>query len=384
MAKRKLKRANQEGSIFQQKNGTWRAQITLGGKRLSISRLSQAECKDWIRKMLNKVDAGLTFEILQLTFASYLQDWLANAKSTVRFTTFEQYEQISRDYINPFLGSVKVFELRPEHVQHLYATHMQNGASARTVRMVHCVVHRSLNQAVQMGLIERNPASFVKPPRIKRNEMKFFDEGQVQSFLIVAESQHDRYLALWKVAITTGMRMGELLGLKWIDLDWAKGYLQVQRQLKVTRGGGFHFAEPKSKAGLRSIVLGQDTLAFLKAHQEQNHQERLQMGERWKEQDLIFPSSVGTPTRPGKILFRFKRLSKIAGLPPMRFHDLRHTAASLMLNNGIPLIVVSRRLGHAQPSITLNVYGHMIPMMQEQAAELMDKLTAPIPVQFPT
>jgi integrase len=277
---------------------------------------------------------------------------------------------------------LKVFNLRPEHIQHLYANHLQNGASARTVRMIHCVVHRSLNQAVQMGLIERNPASFVKTPRLKRNEMKFFDEGQVQAFLIAAEAEKDRYLALWKVAVTTGMRMGEILGLKWIDLDWSKSYLQVRRQLKVTRGGGFHFAEPKSKAGLRSIVLGQDTLALLRSHQDRIFQERLEIGERWKEQDLIFPSSVGTPTRPGKILVRFKRLLKLAGLPEIRFHDLRHTAASLMLNNGIPLIVVSRRLGHAQPSITLNVYGHMIPMMQEQAAELMDRVTAPISIKI--
>ncbi|MEX2161962.1 MAG: site-specific integrase [Anaerolineales bacterium] len=384
MAKRKLKRANQEGSAFQLKNGSWRAQITLDGKRLSFSALSQGECRDWIRKMLNKVDAGLTYEVMQITLAEYLHDWLANAKTTIRFTTFEQYQQITRDYIKPLLGNVKVFELRPEHVQHLYATHLQNGASARTVRMVHCVVHRSLNQAVQMGLIDRNPASFVKPPRLKRKEMKFYDEGQVQALLITAEAAQDRYLALWKVAVTTGMRMGELLGLKWVDLDWSKGYLQVRRQLKVTRGGGFHFAEPKSKAGLRAIVLGLDTLSLLKVHQDQLHQERVQLGDRWKEQDLIFPSSVGTPTRPGKILVRFKRLIKLAGLPEIRFHDLRHTAASLMLNNGIPLIVVSRRLGHAQPSITLNVYGHMIPMMQEQAAELMDKITAPISIQFPS
>lgn len=384
MAKRKLKRANQEGSVFQLKNGTWRAQITLDGQRLSFSGLSQVECRDWIRKMLNKVDAGLTYQVMQLSFGEYLQDWLANAKSTVRFTTFEQYEQISRDYVKPILGDAKVFELKPEHIQHLYASHLRNGASARTVRMVHCVVHRSLNQAVQMGLIDRNPASFVKPPRLKSNEMKFYDEGQVHNLLITAQAEKDRYLALWKLAVTTGMRMGELLGLKWIDLDWAKAYLHVRRQLKVTRGGGFHFAEPKSKAGLRSLVLGQDTLAQLKIHQDQCHTERMKLGDAWQEQDLIFPSRVGTPTRPGKILSRFKRLTKLAGLPEIRFHDLRHTAASLMLNNGIPLIVVSRRLGHAQPSITLNVYGHMIPAMQEQAAELMDKITAPISVQIPS
>ncbi len=381
MAKRKLKRANQEGSMHQMKSGNWRAQVSLYGRRLSFSAPSQAECRDWIRKTLGKIDAGLTQEIMQLSYGDYLSDWLANIKPTVRFTTFEQYQQISRDYVSPFLGSVKLFELRPSHVQHLYAIHLENGLSVRTVRMVHCVVHRSLNQAVQMGLLERNPASVVKPPRLQQSEMKFFDEQQVQAFLIAVDATEDRYQALWKLAITTGMRLGELLGLKWIDLDWQKATLQVRRQLKVVRGGGFRFLEPKSKAGLRSILLGQDTLSALREHRDTLYRERGELGDRWQEEDLVFPSSVGTPTRPAKIFVRFKKLLQLAGLPDIRFHDLRHTAASLMLNHGVPLIVVSRRLGHAQPSITLNVYGHMIPSMQEAAAEIMDRITQPISIQ---
>jgi integrase len=384
MAKRKLKRANKEGSIFRRKDGSWRAQITMSGNRLSFSAPSHEECRDWVRKMLNKVDAGLTFDVMQLAFGDYLGNWLVNAKSTVRFTTFEQYSQISRDYIEPVLGKVKIYELKPEHIQHLYAIHLQNGASARTVRMVHCVIHRALNQAMQMGLIDRNPSSLVKPPRLPRNEMKFYDEAQVQAFLIAAETVQDRYLPLWKLAVTTGMRMGELLGLKWIDIESSTATLQVRRQLKVTRGGGFHFAEPKSRAGLRSILLGKDTVLLLKAHEEKLHQHRMLLGDRWQENALIFPSRIGTPTRPGKILLRFRKLTNLAGLPEIRFHDLRHTAASLMLNNGVPLIVVSKRLGHAQPSITLNVYGHMIPSMQEHAAELMDRITAPISIKIPS
>lgn len=384
MAKRKLKRANHEGSIFRMKNGKWRAMVTAAGKRLSFSSATQAECAEWVRTTLTKYGRDFFIAGSEVTFAAHLQDWLANARSTIRFTTYEQYSQVSRDYIVPILGDVKIHDLRPEHVQRLYALRLQQGASARTVRMIHCVLHRALNQAMELGLIERNPASLVRPPRLKHNEMKFYDQQQVQAFLITVEAAQDRYLALWKLAITTGMRMGELLGLRWGDVEWVSGNIKVRRQLKVTRGGGFEFAEPKTKAGLRTVLLGNDTLSLLKIHEEALHQERIEIGERWKENDLIFPSNVGTPTRPSKIFVRFKKLIKMAGLPDIRFHDLRHTAASLMLNNGVPLIIVSRRLGHAQPSITLNVYGHLIPSMQEQAAELMDRITAPISIQIPS
>lgn len=384
MAKRKLKRSNQEGSIHKRKNGRWRAQVTIHGKRLSYSAATQAECRTWVRKMMSKVDTGFSYDVMQLSLEDHINDWLQNAKATIRPSTYDQYKQISRDYIKPQLGSLKLHEIRPDQVQRLYAGHTENGKSTRLVRMVHCVLHRAFNQAVQFGLLERNPASFVRPPRLEHKEMKFYDSGQVQGFLIAAEHTRDRYLALWKLAVTTGMRRGELLGLKWIDLDWTSRNLQVRRQLKVTKGGGFHFAEPKTAAGMRTILLGLDTIALLREHQDGQYQERQKVGDRWQESDLIFPSSVGTPTRPPKIYVRFKRIARSAGLPEIRFHDLRHTAASLMLNNGIPLIVVSRRLGHAQPSITLNVYGHMMPTMQKEAAELMDKLTAPISIQIPT
>lgn len=384
MAKRKLKRSNQEGSIHKRKNGRWRAQVTIHGKRFSFSAATQSDCRTWVRKMMSKVDSGYSYDMMQISLQEHINDWLQTAKSTIRPTTFDQYSQVNRDYINPHLGNLKLHEIRPDHVQHLYAEHVQKGHSARLVRMMHCVLHRALNEAVHLGFLERNPASLVKPPRLKHKEMKFYNEKQVQAFLIAAQAAQDRYMALWKLAVTTGMRRGELLGLKWIDLDWKSGNLGVHRQLKTTKGGGFHFEQPKTRAGLRTILLGLDTTHMLREHLDNQHQERQDVGDRWEENDLIFPSSVGTPTRPNKIYVRFKKIARLAGLPEIRFHDLRHTAASLMLNHGIPLIVVSRRLGHAQPSITLNVYAHMIPTMQKEAAELMDKLTTPISIQIPT
>jgi integrase len=219
------------------------------------------------------------------------------------------------------------------------------------------------------------------PPKPKRKEMKFLDENQALQLLIAAKESNDRFYALYHLAIATGMRQGELLGLKWADLDIELGMLQVQRQLTMMRGGGFGFTAPKTKAGTRRIDLGQHTLEVLQDHRQQQFQETLAAGSRWEENDLIFPSTIGTPMNRDNLRKRFKLLLKLAGLPKVRFHDLRHSAASLMLNNGIPVIVVSKRLGHAQPSITLDVYGHLIPTKQQEAAVLMDQLLTPI--QFP-
>ncbi len=162
------------------------------------------------------------------------------------------------------------------------------------------------------------------------------------------------------------------------NFGWEKGELTVRRQLTKKKGGGFELTSPKTKAGIRQISLGNNALDILREHREAQLMERQAVGENWQDQGLVFPSSIGTPIDRSNMRWLFKALLKDAGLPDIRFHDLRHTAASLMLNNGIPLIVVSRRLGHAQPSITLDVYGHLIPGKQQEAASLMDDLLTPI------
>ncbi len=221
----------------------------------------------------------------------------------------------------------------------------------------------------------RNPASSTTPPKLSRKEMKFYNEAQIRTMLETIKAEGDRYLALFHLALTTGMRQAELLGLKWTDLDWNKGTLQIKRQLKRKKGGGFYYPPPKSKAGYRTLVLGQKMLAILKEHQALLQREQ-QQAKQWHFNDLMFPNTFGNPTQPDKLLKRFKRLCEKANLPLIRFHDLRHTSATLMLNHGVPIIVVSRRLGHAQPSITLDVYGHLLPVMQNEVAELMDQITA--------
>ena len=284
----------------------------------------------------------------------------------IRPTTFTQYRQITRDYIIPEIGQLLIRDLRPDHIQHLYNKKLSEGLGIRSVKTIHSVLHNALNQAVKLGILNRNPAKATSPPNPTQKEMKFYDQTQVHQLLISAKLTEDRYHALFKLAVTTGMRQGELLGLRWSDLDLQTGTLRVSRQLKRRKGGGFRFAPPKSKAGIRTLVIGSDTMKILREHQRILHRDMLEAGEKWKEHNLIFPSLVGTPPSQANSSSGLSWLIKHAGLPEIRFHDLRHTAASLMLNNGIPLIVVSRRLGHSQPSITLNVYGHMSHQFTEK------------------
>jgi len=191
-----------------------------------------------------------------------------------------------------------------------------------------------------------------------------------------------RLEALFHLAITTGMRESELLGLKWKDLDWVKQILKVERQLERPHGEGIHFTPPKTKKGRRSIKLGNNSIELLRNHYDRQQAERINAGDDWREYDLIFTTSIGTPINQRNLLRTFKILLKHAGLPAIRFHDLRHTSASLMLNHNIPVIVVSRRLGHARASITSDVYGHLLPSMQDKATKMIDELVTPTEVKF--
>lgn len=207
--------------------------------------------------------------------------------------------------------------------------------------------------AERQVLIGRNPAKAVSTPKVIQQEMKVLNDNQVRELLIAA--QGDRYQGLYHLAVTTGLRQGELLGLKWEDIDWASSTVYVKRQLQRRKGGGFNFPPPKTRAGRRTVKLGSGTMKQLSDHRKRQDLERF--NQDWEEHNMIFPSMVGTPTGQCNLHKFFKRLLQKAGLPDIRFHDLRHTAATLMLLNGIPMIVVSRRLGHSKPSVTLEIYG---------------------------
>lgn len=374
------RRGNHEGSIFKRSSGKWRAQISLDGHRLSLTAATKAECQAWLRKLQDQIDQGLSYKGASLTLDEFLAYWLSTVHIALRPKVAHQYERIVANHISPTLGSTKLRELRPEQIDQLYQAELKLGIGNRTIRLTHAVLHRALKKANQMGYIARNPADSATPPRLICKEMMVLDEEQVVRFLIAA--RNSRNYALFLLAVKTGMRQGELLGLKWSDLNWTSGVLQVRRQLQRVPSHGFTFCEPKTLAGRRSIQLGEGTLAALRDHMAYQQQEKSLLAGRWQESGLIFTSSIGTPLDLRNLLRDFKEVLANAGLPPIRFHDLRHTAASIMLNRNIPVLTVSRILGHSKPSITLDVYGHLISGAQLEAARIMDEAFSFMPVDM--
>jgi integrase len=248
---------------------------------------------------------------------------------------------------------------------------MDAGAGAATVILSLGVLHSALSKALKWGMIDRNPASGVVKPRRRRKEMRTLSAEQARRLLNAA--QGTRHAVLLQLAVTTGLRQGEILALRWSDIDFESGCLMVQRQLQRVSGRGLVFSEPKTAAGRRKVVLGPAMMAALKGQQELVRDRSCRRG-RWQENDLVFPSTMGTPQDPRNVLAAFKGILVQAGLPDIRFHDLRHTAASLMLQQGIHPKVVQERLGHSKINITLDIYSHVLPSLQNEAAAKMDSL----------
>jgi integrase len=370
------KRGHNEGSIHQRKDGSWRAQVALQGRRLSFSAKTRRECQEWIKKTKGQIDEGMTFASTKITVAEFLAGWLTNSKASKRSSTLNHYEQLIRSYIVPRIGNITIKDLRPEQIQRLYNQLSDQGVGVYTIRKIHTLLHSAFSQAVKLGIMLRNPASLTMPPKEPSREMTIYDEHQVNQLLLAARGH--RWEALFYIAVMTGMRQMELLGLKWTDVDWIKQTIKVERQLVRPNGEGIQFASPKTKLGKRTVTLHGGAIEVLRSHYERQHRERSDAKDKWVESDLIFTNNLGGPIHPRNLLRDYKKLLKDAGLPIIRFHDLRHTAASLMLNNNIPPIVVSRRLGHAKTSITLDIYGHLIPGMDAEAAEIMGELVTPI------
>jgi integrase len=373
MAKR---RGNNEGSISPRSNGTWRAQVTIQGQRLSFTAKTRRECQEWIKQTQKLVDNGITFAGCRQCLADHLTGWLSNEEPAMRRKTMMHYSQLIRDYVVPYIGQITLGNLRTWHLQELYTHLTSQGVGIPTIRKVHKLLHSSLELAVETGTIGRNPASYAHPPKEPFSEMKILDEIQVNRFLVSIIGH--KWEALFHLAITTGMRRGELLGLKWDDMDWDKRTITVQRQLALPDEAGAEFISLKTKSGKRSVLLGEKSILVLRDHYERQQLRRQAARNEWVDHCLIFTNSKGWPICPGHLIRVFQELLNAAGLPKIRFHDLRHTAASLMLNNSISPIVVSQRLGHSKASTTLDLYGHLLPSMQAEAAELIDDLVTPI------
>jgi integrase len=375
-------RGRNEGSISQRPNGTWRAQVSSDGRRISKGFQTKTEGLTWLRKMQSEVDRGLDVQGGKILLQEYLTQWLEASKVSLRPKTALQYEQVTRKHIVPHIGSIPVNALRLVKVEQFYSTLLLSGVGVRTVRIVHAVLHKALEKTVRYQIISYNPVHGAILPREKHGEMQILDDRQLGQFLIAAKGS--RFEAMYYLAVSTGMRQGELFGLKWADLQWQSGTLNIQRQVQKIPGKGWDFEEPKTRAGRRTIKVGESVLQALRVHRLNQELQKASVGARWKDFDLVFSSSIGTPVDRSNLRADFNQVLEKAGIPRIRFHDLRHTAASILLNQGVPVIAVSRRLGHSKPSITLDVYGHLINELDEESARIMDEKVIPIPVDLST
>jgi integrase len=370
MTKRK---SRVESTLYKCADGMWCAQSVVEGLQLTHYAKTKSECVSWLKQIRVAGDGRPSPSAVSSTLGEYLEEWLRKARPFLRPKTSGQYSQVVHQYISPLLGSYALDELGPWDIQELYGRLLDQGHGIFTLRITHAVLHRALRQAVRWGFLDRNPSDAVDKPKLPRREMKTLTADQVRRLLAAVEGT--RFEALYYLAVTTGLRQGELLGLKWSDVDWEVPCLKVQRQLQRITGQGLNFAEPKTKAGRRVVDLGPCAVEKMKEHWQRRAREAEESGQgRWRDNNLVFPSSIGTPMGPRNLLRHFKLTLNKAGLPAIRFHDLRHTAASLMLQQGIHPKVVQERLGHSKISGTLDMYSHVLPSLQAEAAEKIDEL----------
>jgi len=304
----------------------------------------------------------------QQTLKQFLEPWLEIHKNAVRLTTYVRYRSTIYKHLLPAFGHVQLQKLTPLKVQDFYAQKLREGLAPKTVILMQGVLHKALDDAVRWNLIARNVTDAVSLPRIMKSEIKPLTKEQAQKLLEAAQGH--RLEALLTVALVTGMRRGELLALRWQDINFDDKSLQVHRTVSLVRGHGYVVTEPKTAKGKRKIALPQIAIEVLKVHRVHQLESRIKAGEKWCELDLVFCNIYGRFQHPDRMVERFQKLLEEVGLHHMRFHDLRHSAATILLTMGIHPKVVQELLGHSTISITMDIYSHVLPSMQREA---MDK-----------
>ena len=329
-----------------------------------------------LTEIANRLQRGDYVEPSKVTLAVFLREWLAGVKATIRPSTWKSYELNVERHIIPALGSLPLQSVTAARLNAFYGELLERGhlgrtsgggLSTRTVRYIHMILRRALSDAVRWNRLARNPADQADPPRQGASaSMNVWAADELKAFLDHVSG--DRLHAAWMVLATTGVRRGEALGLRWRDVDLDSARLAIRQTLLSVRKEVF-FSTPKTVKSRRSVALDPRTVAALSAHRARQNEERLVFGGGWPDHDLVFTGEDGEPVHPDHLSWAFNRHVKQADLPRIRLHDLRHTHASLALAAGIHPKVVSERLGHATVSITLDIYSHAIPALQEEAAE---------------
>ena len=377
-----------QGSFVRKRGSTWTAYFYvpgLGGQRRQRSKggfRTKVEAQHYLNEAIHSIQAGEYVEKDKRTLADYLEkQWLPLMENVVRPATFDSYQRMLKLHVVSAIGSIELQELTAEHLDRLYAHLLKDGRhdgdgglAPKTVRYIHNTLSKALKDAERKGLVVRNVASRADPPKLRQSgskEMKIWSPDQLRVFLTAMEGH--RIEAAYVLAATTGMRRGEVLGLRWGDIDFEKRRLAV-RQTVLCINYKISLGTPKTARGRRSIAVDEATLAALKAHGTRQRAEKAELGRGYTDQDLIFAKVDGSPINPDYFSQVFDRTVAKLDIPRIRLHDLRHTHATIGLAAGVPPKVMSDRLGHATVAFTQDTYMHAIPRLEEEAADQMAAL----------
>lgn len=348
-----------------------------GPKRKTVYGKTRKEAADRLAKALSDGAAGIVYDDEGMTVGEYLDRWLKDSvRGSVRESTFDRDSYLVNNHLKPALGRRRLKALSPADVQTLYRSMLDAGLSPSTVNKAHTVLHKALRQAVRWSLVARNVTEAVKAPRPSSEEMRPLSAEETRRFLETARG--DGLEALYVLAVTTGMRRGELLGLKWADVDLEGGAVSIRRTLMRTDNGKrVALGEPKTKKSRRTVRLTPEARRVLREHLSRQLREIEILGDGYGDEGLVFTTQKGTPINPSNLRQRsLAPLLRKAGLPPIRFHDLRHTCATLLLSRNVHPKLVQEMLGHATVAITLDTYSHVLPGMGDRAAQAMQEALA--------
>ena len=372
------RRGKGEGSIRLRADGRWEATLTLatmGGRRRRKSYFGKTRLEAG-RKLTAGLKAqadNLPLVSERLTVKAFLGQWLEAKRPSLRPESFRRYREMCQLHIIPEIGRKPLAKLTPGDAQTLYARIRAKGLSGTTLSLLHGVLHKALGDAARWGLVVRNVTDLVDAPKRSTPEMRTLTPEEATRLLFAAKG--DPLEAFYTVALTCGLRLGELQALRWKDVGLDRRRLQVTATLQGVENGTPILAEPKTAMSKREVHLSEMAVQTLRAHRGRQLEQRLLLGGLWQDHGLVFANAFGRPLDGNNIRTRsFARLLERAGLPPMRFHSLRHAAATILMAEGVPVKVISEMLGHADITTTLRIYSHVLPSMQEQAAGTWDRL----------
>jgi len=369
------RRGHSEGTIHRRNDGRWAAALSLGHqggrrRRRYFYGKTRAEVAKKLQEAQRTVSDGGPIPPERQTVATLLETWLENgAARRVRPRTIERYKEIVSLHLIPSLGDVRLSKLSPVDVEKMMSNALAKGAAPRSVSHFRAVLRTALNAGMRWGWINRNAAALCEPPRVGSVERRVL--GVADAKAVLEAVRGDRLEALYTVSLACGLRQGEALALDWAAVDLDSGAIRVARSLERL-DGQWHFSEPKTRSARRVVPLPEPVTVALRGHRSRQLQERLQAGPAWEGERwgaLVFVTETGSPLSGSHVLRRLRKLLAMASLDSMRYHDLRHGAASLMAAQGVPPRVAMEVLGHADFSTTMNIYAHVAPDVQRDAAE---------------